>query len=58
MMMVLSKEQIEEFNKASEPLIKWMAENLNPHTTALVDCTSAELLEGFCIHKTDEFIKD
>ncbi len=33
------------FSKAAEPLIKWLG-NKHPHMIVVVDCTSAELLEG------------
>lgn len=35
-----------EFEKASAPLMKYLAENHHPHVTAIVTCTSSELLEG------------
>jgi len=56
--MILSKKEVEGFKKAAEPLMKWMAENLHPHTTAIVDQGRAELLEGKCAHVTEEFILD
>lgn len=47
-----------KFEEAAKPLIKWMAENVHPHTTTIVDSTSAELLEGISIVKTEEYIVD
>lgn len=40
------KERADEFKEAARPLIKWMAENLHPHHTAIVTNIGAELLEG------------
>lgn len=56
--MVLTPEQRTEFDEAVKPLIKFMAENYHPHTKLIVDCGSAELVEGVACERTDEFIKD
>jgi hypothetical protein len=34
------------FNDAARPLIRYMAAHKHPHHTAIVDCKTAELLEG------------
>lgn len=47
--MVLTKEQIAEFKQAATPLMKWMNENLHPHTTALVNGSAAEVLKGLAV---------
>ncbi len=39
------KEQA-EFTEAAKPLIKYLCENCNPHTTVIVTPTTAELLSG------------
>lgn len=46
------------FEEAAKPLIKWLAENVHPHHTAIVTSNSAELLEGSMSFPTDEFLKD
>ncbi|WP_447881597.1 hypothetical protein [Serratia fonticola] len=46
------------FVEAATPLIKWMAENVNPHHTAVVDSTSAELLSSEMAVKTEAHLKD
>lgn len=46
--MSLTQEQQEEFKEAARALIKWLAENVHPHHTAVVTGTDAELLEGSC----------
>jgi len=52
----LQKKQ-EAFEKAVEPLMKYLAENHNPHTTVIVNSTDAELLSGEINHQTSKFIK-
>lgn len=47
----------EGFSEAAKPLIKWLAENVHPHHTAIVTATHAELLEGQVVLQTTEFIK-
>lgn len=37
---------MDEFRKLSEPLVKWLKENCHPHTTIIIDCNHAEVLEG------------
>ena len=56
--MILSKGQIDKFEEASKPLIKWINENCHPHVTAIVTCNSSEILEGSATIRCDEFIKD
>jgi len=56
--MILTKEQIVEFKEAAEPLMKWMGDNLHPHTKTIVDYSRAELVEGSVAHVTDKFVKD
>lgn len=46
------------FNEAAKPLIKWLAENVHPHHTAIVTSTRAELLEGQSVVNTEEYLKD
>lgn len=53
-----NKPQVMLFQEAAEPLIKYLCENHNPHTSVIVTCTSAELVTGERIHRTEEFLKD
>jgi hypothetical protein len=46
------------FEEAARPLMKWMAENLHPHHTAIVDQSSAELMVGLQRTVTLEYIRD
>ncbi len=56
--MNLTEEQIKQFTEVSNQLIKWMCENVNPHTTIIVDCTGAVLYTGEIANATTEFIRD
>lgn len=53
----MTKEQIEEFEESAKPLVKFLS-NFHPHITVIVDSIGAELLEGSCRVKIEEFIKD
>jgi len=48
----------ESFERAVEPVMKWLAENKNPHAKIIIDSGSAELVVGEMNHQTDKFIKD
>ncbi|WP_261374013.1 hypothetical protein [Yersinia rohdei] len=48
----------ESFKEAAKPLIKWLAENVHPHHTAIITSTGAELMMGEMSFPTEEFLKD
>jgi len=54
--MIPTEQQREDFKKAAEPLMKYLAENHHPHMEAIVSGGRAELLESKCVHNTDKFI--
>ncbi len=56
--MILTKEKIDEFECAAKPLVKFLNENCHPHVFVVADATSAELFEGVCRVKIEDFIKD
>lgn len=56
--MILNDKQIESFKEAAEPLMKWLGDNLDQHISVHVTNMRAELSEGVCSHKTEDFIKD
>lgn len=56
--MILTKEQRTELERASKPLMKFLAENFHPHVKVIVENDRAELLEGSASVATDEFILD
>lgn len=54
---LLQKER-NEFEELVKPLMKWMAENLHPHTKIIIESNSAVLVEGILAVSTNEFIVD
>ncbi|WP_181939707.1 hypothetical protein [Pectobacterium odoriferum] len=54
----MDKELRDSFEEAAKPLIKWLAENVHPHHTAIVSSNHAELLQSEIGFPTDEFLKD
>ena len=53
----MTQEQRNEFIALAEPLMKWLAENFDSHTTALVTNTAAEILTGEAGHSTTKFLE-
>ena len=51
-------ERQKSFEVAVEPAIKWLCDNAHPHTKIIVDCTSAELVEGCMCFLTDKHVRD
>ena len=56
--MILSEEQIKEFNEASKPLIKYLSENHHPHVTVIVTSTTSEILESSAVVKDESHLVD
>lgn len=56
--MILSKEQLEQFEEASKPLVKFLCDNFHPHVTVIVQPCGVEILEGSASVKIEEFIRD
>lgn len=56
--MNLTEEQQEKLALVAKPLIKYLAENHNPHTTVIVTSINAELLEAKANIYTKEFLID
>ena len=55
--MILTKEQIEEFEKATDAVIKFL-NDFHPHCTVIIDGGRAEFLEGICAVKNEKYYKD
>ena len=51
-------ERQKSFEVAVEPVIKWLCDNAHPHTKIIIDCTSAELVEGLMCVVTDKHVRD
>lgn len=56
--MVLTEEERKAFIEASEPLMKWLADNCHPHCCAIVEYGTSQLVEGVAAHKTGKFLRD
>lgn len=46
------------FVAAVTPLMKYLAENHNPHTSAIITSTGAEIVSGEMVHNTNEHLVD
>lgn len=53
-----NEEKRPDFEEAAKPLIKFLCENYHPMCKIIVDCDSAEILEGEMRLNTDEFVPD
>ena len=56
--MILTKEQIAEIEKLSEPLVKFMNNNFHPHTFILVETSAVTVGEESARVPITKFIKD
>ena len=52
------EEEDEKFEKAAEPMIKYLAENHHPHMQVLIDSTSAILLEQEKMYTNSSYVVD
>ena len=43
----------EELKGLAKPLVEYIKKNYHPHTTIIVDCVHAEVLEGVAVAKFD-----
>ena len=41
-----TQQQRAEFERMSKDLIDWLKKNTHPHTSIVIDCNHAEVLEG------------
>ena len=54
----MTKEKQAEFMELTNPLIKWLNDNTDPHAKIIIEFGSAELVSGEYHFPTDEFILD
>lgn len=52
------EKQRAEFEELVRPVMKWMSENLHPHTKIIIEANVAELLEGDMVIQTNEYLID
>jgi len=55
---MINEKQQQETLEAAKPLIKWLADNINPHAHIVVTSTSVELMQSIACENTNKFIKD
>jgi hypothetical protein len=56
--MILNDKERKEFEEAARPLMKFMGDNLHPHTIVVLHSANAQLFEGVCSFNTEEYIRD
>lgn len=56
--MILTEDQRAEFEAVTRPLIKFLNDNCHPHVSVVVDNARAELSEGVCMFRTEDYWKD
>jgi len=56
--MLLTKDQIDEFNTLAEPLIEFLNNTCYPHVQAIIEVDRASLFEGLCSAPINKYIKD
>ena len=54
----MRKEQGEEFDKLADAMIKYLNDNHHPHTTIIIDNSSAELVVGERCYRTEKHWRD
>ncbi len=47
-----------DFESVVKPIIKYMAENYHPHTTLVINSTTAQVVEGVISTRTEEYLVD
>jgi intracellular sulfur oxidation DsrE/DsrF family protein len=56
--MILTKEQLKEFEEVVQPVMKFLCDNFNPHVTVVINPTEAEILSASASIMFDKFVKD
>jgi len=53
-----NNEHHNEFERLVRPVMKWLAEKEHPHTAIIIECNSAQLIEGVAAFTDDSYIVD
>jgi len=56
--MIFTKEQREEFERVTRPVIEFLNKNCHPHTTVTIETNHASLFEGVCAYPCEDYIPD
>ena len=54
----LNKKQINQLNRLSKSLIKFLNDNFNPHTKIIIEYDGVEIVQGLAYRPVKDFIKD
>ncbi len=57
-MKTLTKEQINKLKEVCQPVSEFLQKNFHPHVQIVVDCNSAEILEGYARVKFEYIGRD
>ena len=55
---MLNESQRQAFELFARPLIQFLNDHTNPHTSIIITTTSAEVVVGVCAFQTEEYVKD
>jgi hypothetical protein len=56
--MAYTHEQRKSFEEAARPMIRWLADNANPHSYVIATNLRAELLSGEIAMRDESFLTD
>lgn len=56
--MVLTPDQLKEFEAVTRPVIEFLSNNCHSHVLMTIDCTGAEIFEASCCFRTEEYLED
>ena len=56
--MILNEQERNEFEVVARPVMEWLNKNCHPHVVVIVGPTSAELSEGICAVRTNDYVRD
>ena len=56
--MILTEEEMAEFEELSRPLIEWLNETCHPHVIVQIEPGRTSLSEGVVSIPVDDYIKD
>ena len=55
-MKIMTKEEMIELEKLAEPIVKFINNNFDPHTSAIIDYAGVKLLSDKCFIPIEKYI--
>ena len=55
-MRIMTKEEIKELEKIADPIVKFINNNFDPHTSVIINYTGVRLLSDKCFIPIDKYI--